>query len=65
MLNPAGVKVHLAHGYTDLRKGIDGLGVLVERVLEQDPSGHHAAPSPRPFRRRAPAAPRRRRNRSL
>ena len=37
MLNPAGIKVHLAPGYTDLRKGIDGLGVLVERVLEQDP----------------------------
>ena len=37
MLIPAGVKVHLALGYTDLRKGIDGLGVLVERVLEQDP----------------------------
>jgi hypothetical protein len=33
MLIPAGVKVHLALGYTDLRKGIDGLGVLVERVL--------------------------------
>jgi hypothetical protein len=41
MLIPAGVKVHLALGYTDLRKGIDGLGVMVERVLEQDPfSGH-------------------------
>jgi transposase len=41
MLIPAGVKVHLALGYTDLRKGIDGLGVLVEQVLEQDPfSGH-------------------------
>jgi hypothetical protein len=26
MLIPAGVKVHLALGYTDLRKGIDGLG---------------------------------------
>src|SRR6266446_3242266 len=26
MLIPAGVKVHLAFGYTDLRKGIDGLG---------------------------------------
>jgi hypothetical protein len=41
MLIPAGVKVHLALGYTDLRKGIDGLGAMVERVLEQDPfSGH-------------------------
>jgi len=41
MLIPAGVKVHLALGYTDLRKGIDGLSAMVERVLEQDPfSGH-------------------------
>jgi len=41
MLVPAGVKVHLALGYTDLRKGLDGLAVLVEQVLEQDPfSGH-------------------------
>jgi hypothetical protein len=28
MLIPAGVKVHLALGYTYLRKGIDGLGHL-------------------------------------
>jgi transposase len=35
------IKTHLALGYADLRKGIDGLGVLVERVLEKDPfSGH-------------------------
>ncbi|MBM3565340.1 MAG: IS66 family insertion sequence element accessory protein TnpB [Alphaproteobacteria bacterium] len=41
MLVPAGVKVHLALGYTDLRKGLDGLAVLVERALEKDPfSGH-------------------------
>jgi transposase len=41
MLVPAGVKVHLALGYTDLRKGLDGLAVLVEQVLEKDPfSGH-------------------------
>jgi transposase len=41
MLIPASVQVHLAMGYTDLRKGIDGLAVLVEQVLEQDPfSGH-------------------------
>jgi transposase len=41
MLIPPGVKVHLAVGYTDLRKGLDGLAVMVEQVLDQDPfSGH-------------------------
>jgi transposase len=41
MLLPAGVKVHLAFGYTDMRKGIDGLAMLVQGVLRQDPfSGH-------------------------
>jgi hypothetical protein len=40
-LLPAGVKVHLAFGYTDMRKGIDGLALLVQEVLQQDPfSGH-------------------------
>jgi transposase len=40
-LIPAGIKVHLAVGYTDMRKGLDGLAVLVEQVLEKDPfSGH-------------------------
>jgi transposase len=28
-LLPAGVKVHLAFGYIDMRKGIDGLAMLV------------------------------------
>jgi transposase len=41
MLVPAGVRVHVALGVTDLRKGMDGLAMLVQRVLEQDPfSGH-------------------------
>ena len=41
MLVPAGIKAHIAVGYTDLRKGLDGLAVLVEQVLEKDPfSGH-------------------------
>ena len=41
MLVPAGIKVHMAVGYTDMRKGIDGLAVLVEQILEKDPfSGH-------------------------
>jgi len=31
----------LALGYTDMRKGIDGLAMLVQAVLRQDPfSGH-------------------------
>jgi transposase len=37
----SGVKVHLALGYTDLRKGLDGLAILVQRMLELDTfSGH-------------------------
>lgn len=36
-----GVKVHLAVGYVDMRKGIDGLAMLVQGALRQDPfSGH-------------------------
>jgi hypothetical protein len=34
-LLPPGVKVHLALGYTDMRKGIDGLAMLVQGVLRQ------------------------------
>jgi len=41
MLLPTGVRVHIALGVTDLRKGLDGLAMLVQGVLEQDPfSGH-------------------------
>jgi transposase len=32
-LLPPGVKVHLALGYTDMRKGMDGLALLVQEVL--------------------------------
>ena len=40
-LLPTGVKVHLALGYTDLRKGMDGLALLVQEILRQDPfTGH-------------------------
>jgi len=38
-LLPRGVKVHLAFGFIDMRKGIDGLAMLVQGVLRQDPSG--------------------------
>jgi transposase len=38
---PAGVRVYLAMGPTDLRKGFDGLSVLAQDTLKQDPfSGH-------------------------
>jgi transposase len=37
-LLPPGVKVHLALGYVDMRKGIDGLAMLVQGVLRQDPA---------------------------
>jgi transposase len=30
MIVPADVKVHLALGYTDMRKGMDGLVLLVQ-----------------------------------
>ena len=40
-LLPPNVKVHLALGYIDMRKGIDGLAMLVQEVLRQDPfTGH-------------------------
>ncbi len=41
ILVPAGVRVHIALGVTDMRKGLDGLAMLVQEVLTQDPfSGH-------------------------
>ena len=37
----AGVKVHLALGHTDMRKGLDGLAALIQEHLKKDPfSGH-------------------------
>jgi hypothetical protein len=41
MVVPAGVKVHLALGHTDMRKGLDGLATLIQEHLKKDPfSGH-------------------------
>ena len=37
MLLPAGVRVYLACGATDMRKGFDGLAALVQKALELDP----------------------------
>jgi hypothetical protein len=41
MVLPSGVKVHIAAGLTDTRKGMDGFAMMVERLLLEDPfSGH-------------------------
>ena len=41
MVVAAGVKVHLALGHTDMRKGLDGLATLIQEHLKRDPfSGH-------------------------
>jgi transposase len=38
---PAGTRVWLAAGPTDMRKGFDGLAALVQTTLSRDPfSGH-------------------------
>jgi transposase len=35
---PAGARVWLACGRTDMRKGIDGLALLAQQVLTEDPA---------------------------
>ena len=47
-LLPSGVKIHVALGITDMRKGLDGLAMLVQGVLKQDPYSGVAVPVPRP-----------------
>ena len=38
---PSGVRVWLATGHTDMRKGFPGLSLQVQEVLQRDPlSGH-------------------------
>jgi transposase len=34
---PAGVRIYLACGATDMRRGFDGLSVMAQQVLKQDP----------------------------
>lgn len=41
MIVPAGVKAHLAVGYTDMRKGLDGPAILAVDTLKQDPFSRH------------------------
>lgn len=38
---PQGVRVWLATGHTDMRKGFDGLALLVQETLKEDPHGGH------------------------
>lgn len=41
MLNPVGLRIHLALQHVDFRKSIDGLSGVVRTVLDADPlSGH-------------------------
>ena len=38
---PPGARVWLAAGFTDMRKGFDGLALLVQETLKRDPHGGH------------------------
>ena len=38
---PSGTQVWLATGHTDMRKGFDGLALLVQETLKRDPHGGH------------------------
>jgi len=39
---PAGMRVWLAAGATDMRRGFDGLSAIVQTTLEEDPFSGHA-----------------------
>lgn len=39
MMLPAATRVYLACGFTDMRKGFDGLAAQVQTVLSLDPYG--------------------------
>ena len=38
---PAGARVWLASGHTDMRRGFDSLALMVQEVLKRDPHGGH------------------------
>lgn len=38
---PSGTRVWLATGHTDMRKGFDGLALLVQEMLKRDPHCGH------------------------
>lgn len=41
ILVPSGIRVWLATGHTDMRKGFAGLALQVQEVLRRDPHGGH------------------------
>jgi hypothetical protein len=43
---PAGVRVWLATGHTDMRKGFDGLALVVQETLRRDPHNGHLSRIP-------------------
>jgi transposase len=45
LIIPSGVKIHLALGHTDMRKGFDSLAVLVQEVLRRIRSRVISSPS--------------------
>jgi transposase len=48
---PSGVQVWLATGHTDMRKGFDGLALLVQETLKRNPHNGHLFCLSRPARR--------------
>jgi len=38
---PLGARVWLATGHTDMRKGFNGLALMVQETLKRDPHGGH------------------------
>ncbi len=48
---PAGVRVWLATGHTDMRKGFDGLALIVQETLKRDPHSRAFVRFPRSARR--------------
>jgi transposase len=40
---PSGIRIWLATGATDMRKGFDGLASLVQTVLDEDPISERLA----------------------
>ena len=48
---PSGVRIYLACGVTDMRKGMVGLAMLVQQGLGADPFGRRALCLPRTPRR--------------
>ncbi|NEH59821.1 hypothetical protein GR198_29295 [Rhizobium leguminosarum] len=48
---PSGVKVWLATGHTDMRKGFPGLSLMVQETLKRKRCPHHTAQNVHPLQR--------------